>query len=143
MVRRSKAHADPRAASYASGNRAFEVRITRPAVLGTFNRATKAFSNPADQLIYRGPARIYTAVGGAELEVGDERTVFSTATASIDSYSGPPPQSDDLVEVLSTPQSTQTHLAGRVFSIGSVQAGGHFDIGYVLALSSVAASRRA
>ena len=86
-------------------------------------------------MIYEGPARMHTAVGGAELEVGDERTVFSTATASIDSGKGIP-QSDDLLEVLVTPQSTQTHLAGRVFAVGSVQVGGHFDVGYVLALSA-------
>ena len=47
--------ADPRAAAYASGNRAFEVRITRPAVLGTFDRATKRLQQPRRHGDLRGP----------------------------------------------------------------------------------------
>lgn len=142
MVGRSKEVAQPRAAAYASGNRAFQVRITRPHVLGTYDRDLRSFTNPADTVIYEGPARIFTATGGAELDVGDERTVFSVARATIDHYEGEPPRGDDLLEVLVTPQSSQTHIAGRVFSIGSVEVGGHFGIGYALALSGAAPSRR-
>lgn len=142
LVGRSKEVADPRAAAYASGNRAFQVRITRPAVLGVYDRDARSFVNPADTLIYEGPARIYTATGGAELDVGDERTVFSVARATIDHYDGDPPKADDLLEVLATPQSTQTHVQDRVFSVGSVEVGGHFGIGYALALSGAAPTRR-
>ena len=49
---------------------------------------------------------------------------------------------DDLLEVIQDEQSIATHLAGRVFAVGSVEVGGHFGIGYVMALSGVAPSRR-
>lgn len=142
LVGRSKEVADPRAAAYASGNRAFEVRITRPAVLGTYDRDTRVFANPNDGLIYEGPARIYTAQGGAELDIGDERSVFAVARATIDHYDGPPPVADDLLYVITTPLSTQTHIADRTFSIGSVEVGGHFGIGYAFAISGVSKTRR-
>lgn len=142
LVQRSKQVADPVAAAYASGNRPFRVRLTRPHVVATYSRDLRQFINPDDAPLYLGRARITTAAGGSEMEIGDERMTISAARASIDQYKGPMPRIDDLLEVLSTPQSTQTHLAGRVFKVDSVEVGGHFGIGYVLLLSGVAPSRR-
>lgn len=142
LVQRSKQVADPLAAAYASGNRPFTVLLTRPAVLPTFDRSTRGFSNTDDEVLYRGRARIYPASSGSELDVAGERTSFSSARASIDLYEGPMPRIDDLLEVLATEQSTTTHLAGRTFAVADVEVGGHYGIGYVLTLTGVAPSRR-
>lgn len=151
LVQRSKQVADPLAQAYAAGNRPFTVRLTRPGTAGTFNRATRDFDNPADQLLYQGPARIWSAAGGVELEIGDERTSFTNARCSLNYFSAdtsPPearelaPRVDDLLEVLDTPQGVATHLVRRVFTVGDVEVGGHFGTGWVLTLSGAAPSRR-
>ena len=141
MVKASKKVADPLAAAYASGNRPFTVRITRPTTVGSYDRKTNKFINDPDELIYQGPARIYAATGGLELEIGDERTTFTSARASIDG-GGQPPRVDDLFAIVDTDQAQATHLVGRVFTVSDVEVGGHFGIGYRLSLSGAAPSRR-
>lgn len=140
MIARSKQAADPIASSYASGNRPFHVRVTRPNVNPSYDRATQVFTNPPDQLVYDGPGRLTTASGPVEVSVGDEQTFFSTARLSIDA-GGEIPRRDDLVLVLSDGQSNATHLAGRVFTVQDVEVGGHFGIGYVMSVLGAAPSR--
>lgn len=142
LVQRSKQVADPIAQAYASGNRAFQVRLIRPHVTATFDRDSSTFVNPPDETLYEGPARFWPGGQGVELEIGDERTSFTSARCSINLYDGKPPRVDDLVEVLDTRQSRATHLAGRVFSVSDVEVGGHFSTGYTLTLSGAAPSRR-
>lgn len=151
LVQRSKQVADPVAQAYAAGNRPFTVRLMRPATAGTFDRATRDFVNAADQLLYQGPARIWTGGGGMELEIGDERTSFTSARCSLnyfDATTSPAealelaPRVDDLLEVLDTPQGAATHLVGRSFTVGDVEVGGHFGTGWVLTLTGAAPSRR-
>ena len=142
LVQRSKQVADPRAAAYASGNRPYMVTLVRPGVAATYNRATKAMTNPVDVLLYTGPARFTVLAGPVEVEVGDERTTLSSATISIDAYNGSAPRVDDIVAVLVSAQSTATHMSGRQFTVTGVEAGGHFGIGYIMSALGVAASRR-
>lgn len=142
LVSRSKQVADPLAAAYASGNRPFTVRVTRPGPPSTFDRATGQMDNPADLEVYLGPARISTLSGPVELEIGDERTTMSSARISIDAGGELFPRVDDIVDVVETEQATQTHLVGRSFTVTDVEAGGHFGIGYVLSVMGIAPSRR-
>lgn len=151
LVQRSKQVADPIATAYASGNRPFHVRVSRPSVIATFDRDTGQLTNPADQVLYEGPARIWTVTGGVEMEIGDERTMFSSARASIDSTVRDAqgntvpvtiPRVDDLFEILPNGQSQATHLSGRAFTVTDIEVGGHYSTGYVLTLSGVAPSRR-
>jgi len=141
LVMGSKKYADPIASSYAAGNRPFTVRITRPGVLPTYDRATKVFTNPADELVYDGPGRLTTASGGGSTVIGDEETQFSTVRLSING-GGTAPRRDDLVLVVDDAQSQATHIAGRVFTVLDVEVGGHYGIGFVLSLSGAEPSRR-
>lgn len=148
MVQRSKQIADPRAAAYASGNRAYQVRLSRPGVLGSFDRVTGLWTNPPDTVLYEGPARIYAAHGGIELEIGDERTPFNAAQVTIDYFdpdnSPDPtkaPQTDDVLEVLDTPLSQATHLAGRSFEVTAVDVGGHYGTGWTMQVLGAGAHR--
>lgn len=150
MVARSKQAADPIATAYASGNRPFTVTITRPGARSSFDRDAAEFVNPADDIIYSGPARIWTVSGGVDLDIGDERMTLSNARASIDAFTADNapdpalfPRVDDVFTVVTTPQASQTHLVGRVFAVGDVEAGGHFGLGFVMSLTGVAPSRRA
>lgn len=142
LVQRSKQIADPLAAAYASGNRAFTVELSRPGADVTFDRDAKAFLNPADPVLYTGPARIYTITGGMELQIGDEDMVLSSARISIDSYDGPAPQHGDLLTIIDTAQAQNTHAVGRVFQVEDVEIGGHFGIGYTMTTRGVAPSPR-
>ena len=142
LVRGSKDWAQPIAASYASGNRVYAVRISRPVVLPTYDRDTGVFDNPEDSLVYDGPARIYPLSGGAQLSTGDEITEASSVTISIDSDVELVPRVDDLIEVVEDGQSTETHLAHRVFTVVDVAVGGHFAIGFTLTAVGAAPSRR-
>lgn len=142
LVARSKVVADPRAAAYASGNRPYLVRITRPAAQPTFNRNTNTYTDPADTVVYEGRARLYTISGGSEADIGDERVQFSSAQMSIDSRPGVLPRVDDLVVVLSNAQSISNQVVGREFTVNDVEIAGHFDVGILLTLTGAAPSRR-
>lgn len=141
MVQASKAYANPIAADYAAGNRIYVVTLERPGRVGDFNRLTGQWVDTPDATLYTGPARIYPASGGADLEIGDERTPFNAATISINLYEGLPPRVDDVVRVTSTPLSRSTHLADRVFEVTGIDVGGHFSIGWSLQTLGAGPSR--
>lgn len=142
MVAASKKVADPIASAYASGNRAYRVKLERPGLLPTFDRDAGAFTNPEDAVLYTGPARIHESNGGSTMDIAGEEMTLTAVTISIDSYTGLGPRIDDLVTVLSNDASIATHLVDRVFTVTGVQVGGHFGIGYVLYTVGVAPSRR-
>lgn len=142
LVQRSKSASDPIAKAYTSGNRPYQVELTRPAGPITYNRDTQAMVNPADTTLYVGPGRFTTGSGPVELEVGGERQTFTSVRCSINSYDGARPRVDDMLRVLATPLATATELADRVFTVQSVEIGGHFDTGYVLTLLGIDPSRR-
>lgn len=141
MVGRSKDVAQPLAQAFASGNRPYRVRLERPGDRPSFDRETGTMTNPVDEVIYVGPARIFPVTGPLELEVGDERTTFSSARISIDNFAGDP-RVDDIVTVLDNPQGELGRLVGRQFTVLDVEVGGHFDIGWELTTQGVAPSRR-
>lgn len=141
LVQASKAYAEPMARAYAEGNRVYVVTVERPGGPATFDRATGAFVDPPDTVLYTGPARIFPATGGADLDIGDERTPFNAATITINLYDGTPPRVDDVVRVTSTPQSRATHLADRVFEVTGVDVGGHYGTGWTLQTLGAAPSR--
>lgn len=142
LVRGSKNYAQPKAASYASGNRPYLVRLTRVGAAAFYDRDTSLLVNPVDTTLYTGPARIFPVTGPVEMEIGDERATLSSARISIDNYTGPEPRVDDLLEVLNNDQSQLARLVGRIFTITDVEVGGHFDIGWELTGTGIAPSRR-
>lgn len=141
MVAASKRVADPIAAGYAEGNRAFQVIITRPGGEPTYDRDTKEFVNPEDPVIYEGPGRLTTGSGPVEVQVGDESLSFTSARLSINS-GGTIPRKDDLVFIVDDEQSQATHVAERWFAVQDVEVAGHFGVGYVMSVLGVSPSRR-
>jgi hypothetical protein len=142
LVKASKAFADPIVSSYASGNRTYQVRITRPGDDPTYDRATGEFSNPDDVLVYEGPARIWPITGSAQVTAGDEVEDISQVHISIDDTALLPPRLEDLVTVLVDEASQAGHVADRQYTVADVQVGGHFSYGWHLTGSGVAPSRR-
>lgn len=142
MVAASKKVADPLVASYASGNRVYTVRLTRPGAPSTFDRATGAYTDIPDEVLYTGPGRIWPITGGASVTFEDERSDISSVRVSIDDYDGEPPRLDDVLEVLDTPQAQAAHLAGRVYEVSDVEVGGHYGYGWHLTGTGIAPSRR-
>lgn len=142
LVQRSKQVADPIAQAYASGNRPYQVSLSRPGAPPTWDRNTNTMVNPIDEVLYTGPGRFPVGSGPVELEVGGERQTFTSVRCSINPYIGPRPRIDDLLTVLDTPQSQATQMVGRTFTVQGVEVGGHFAIGYQLTLMGVDPSRR-
>lgn len=139
LVSASKRFADPIAASYASGNRAYNVQLKRPGPPGTFNRDTNSFNPRQDVLLYTGPARIYLSSETVELPIGDETRPFNAAMISIDYFNtdnapNPKiiPRVDDIVVVVDDDQAEAGHLPNRIFEVTGVEIGGHFGIGWTL-----------
>ena len=141
LVRDSKTYGDPLAAEYASGNRSYLVTLTRPSAPSSFDRTSGQFLNVADQVLYIGPARVYGSSGASELEIGDERTPFTSTTISIDDYAGLGPEVDDVVQVMDTPQAQANNIALRFFEVTGVDVGGHFGIGWTLRVLGAGPSR--
>lgn len=151
MVNASRDYAKPIAQAYASGNRPFVVELRRPGAGGepTYDRDTEVFTNPPDPLIYRGPARIHLSGGDTKIDVGEEQTPFTSTVISIDNFSADTavdptemPRTDDTLIVVDDENSRGAHLAGRVFEVTGVERGGHFDIGWRLAVLGAMPSRR-
>jgi hypothetical protein len=151
IVGASRDYAKPIAQAYTSGNRPFTVEVRRPGAGGepTFDRATGEFVNPEDPLIYRGPGRIHLSGSDTKIEVGEEETPFTSTVISIDPFTAATagdvtemPRVDDTVTVVDDEGSRGAHLAGRVFEVTGVERGGHFDIGWRLAVLGAMPSRR-
>lgn len=141
LIKASKAYADPIAAAYASGNRPYTVLITRAAAEPGFDRDTGQFQQSTRGEVYNGPARIYASPGGAELDIGDERTSFNSATITIDNTDGPQPRVGDQIRVQIDAQSEATHIAYHLFDVTGVEVGGHYGVGWTLQTLGVSPGR--
>jgi hypothetical protein len=144
LVRRSVRIADVYASAYASSNRLYQVLVTRPGAQPTFNRATATWSNPEDEVLYEGPARVYSVSNGGSLSVGDEPTYYSATRVSIDDLpeGSKMPRRDDLVQVLANAEAEAGGVVGRVFRVDDVELGGLLTAGITMSVSGVAPSRQ-
>lgn len=142
LVARSVSWGQPMVDQHASSSRTYRVRIVRPHSDPVFDRVSGQMTNPPDQLLYEGWARVRPASGAGSAEIGDEVVHYAAATISIDDYDGPQPRHADLVEVLQDSTSSGTRIAGRRFKVDDVQVGGLLDYGVVMNVTGVAPSRR-
>lgn len=134
---RARALAEPYAADYAQGNRAYYVVVTRPQHEPTFNRDTAVMEHAVAVPVYEGPARITPLTGSGQVDIGDEPEQWLRAEVSIPEQVARPPQVNDLVRVTAGPDAA----ALRVLRVTGVTFGGHLDVGWRLACTGVAPSR--
>lgn len=127
---------------YAGANRTYVVKLWRPGADPTFDRTTGQWTNPPDDLLYNGPARVRPTGPGSVMDVGDEPVYFASAAISINEYDGTQPRRNDLVEIVSDAQSTGTRIAGRWFKVEDVEVGGLIDYGIGLSCTGVQPHRR-
>ena len=142
MVQDSKGWADPLVESYTGGNRLYQVVITRPGAASSFDRASGVFTNPEDETVYEGRARIYPVSGSSVVTVGDEMSDLASVRISIDQVVEMPPRMEDLVTVVDDAAAQAGHLAERQFTVTDVEVGGFFTYGWTLTGVGVAPSRR-
>lgn len=141
-VQRSVSYANVLAARFSGANRTYTVRLWRPGASPTFDRLSGQWTNPPDDLLYEGPARVRPTSHGGSVDVGDEPLYFASAAISLNEYTGTQPRRNDLVEIVSNAASSATRIAGRWFKVDDVEVGGLIDYGTVLSCTGVAPHRR-
>lgn len=111
------------ARGFAESNMTSTVQIVRkqPPV---FDDVTGDLASGAPLLVYSGKARVTPASGLVRFSFGDEPSYFSSAVVSVPVVTEVLPRVDDLVLVVTSPGDSM--MAGRVFTVQHVDAGGQF-----------------
>lgn len=107
---------------YAEYNMTAGVRIMRMTDV-LFGSDTGVVEAQESELVYEGPARVYTISGPSTYNLGEEPQYFSGSYVTVPITADPVPMVDDVVEVL-------THLdpavVGRRFRVMDVESGGQY-----------------
>lgn len=104
------------------------VRMKQPAFDDANGVVTPVVSDSINGLgeVYYGPARVYTVSGPVTYSLGDEQQYYSSSYISIPvaiEDAVPAPQVDDVIEVV---QHDDPLMAGRMFRVMDVEAGGQW-----------------
>jgi len=134
VVARSAKLAMKLAQSHLEGAMTYKVRIARGGA-GTpgWDPVANRVTNPDDDEVYVGPARIRSVTGPVTMALGDEPQYFQSTFASIP-LSARVPQTDDLLTVLDGPDPK---LVGRSYRVVDVERGGMLPVAHVMQLVGI------
>jgi len=143
IAARARALAVPRVVDYAAGNRAYQVRVTRPAAEPSYDRARHQLLEHAPELVYEGQARVTTVNPAANTDETGAPVYWADGRISIGPDVATDPRIDDVVVVVDDEAGVAAagNLANRQFRVVGVSRGGHISVGFLLSVTSVEPSR--
>jgi hypothetical protein len=111
---------------HATAHMYYTVQIERMAA-GVFDAVSGLIATSVKEIIYTGPARIWTVTGPQVFAIGEDQMAFTQTNMSIPWDASPVPHRDDIATVTGTAPHTgfgDAELVGRAFRVLDVQLGG-------------------